>query len=96
MDHKLWVGQRFLLNERGLYTVSGSCGTERVQVEIDPSVTFLLSSPVPERGLMDLRTRIQNAARLKWEANEVTIPPPTGSSRVEPSIISLTAEDLGL
>ena len=96
MDHKLWVGQRYRLNDRGHYTAEGGCGTEKVVVEIDPSVTFLLAEKGPERGLMNMRAQIQTAARQKWEADEAFPQARAPSGRVQPKVITLTADDLGL
>jgi hypothetical protein len=65
---KLWIGQRFLLNERGHFTVSGNCGIDRIVVEIEASIADQEDNS--ERGLARLRSRIQAAAREKWVKGE--------------------------
>ena len=93
MSYTLWIGQRFLLNERGQYTVSGACGTARIVVEIDPSIVIDLGD-VPERRLMNIRPAIQAAARRKWEAGESNPEYFSHSGRLKHHSIALTAEDL--
>lgn len=96
MDHKLWVGQRFVLNERGHYGVAATCGAQRIQVEIDPSAMIVQSGADPERVLMNMRTRIQAAARLKWEAGESYVVYHSFSNGIEHHLITLTSADLEL
>jgi hypothetical protein len=96
MSHLLSTGQRFSLNPEGHYTVEGRVGTERVLVSLDPSVTMLLPGRDLERGLMNLRARIQAAARKKWEGDEVSPQLPARNGPSQPRMITLTAEDLDL
>ena len=69
MSNTLCIGQRFLLNEHGRYTVAGHSGTERIVVELDHSIVADLASH-PERSLGKMRSTIQAAARQKWLAGE--------------------------
>ena len=93
MTKKLWIAQRFLMNERGHYTVSGDCGAERVMVEIDPSAVADQADG-PERYLGRIRARIQSAARQKWEAGEASPVFHAHSGRLKHHVIELTGEDL--
>ena len=93
MDKKLWIAQRFQLNERGHYTVSGDCGTERIMIEIEPSVVPDQASD-PERSLARIRATIQAAARQKWEAGEAYPVFHAHTGRMKHHAIALTAEDL--
>ena len=93
MTHTLWIGQRFLLNERGHYTVAGNCGTERVQVEIDPSIVADRGDKA-ERQLMNLRPKILAAARRKWAAGQSQPQYFSHSDRLQHRSIALTSEDL--
>jgi len=93
MNKTLWISQRFLLNERGHYTVTGECGAERIMVEIDPSVVPDQSDR-PEKSLATMRARIQAAARQKWEAGEASPVFFSHSGRMQHHLIALTAEDL--
>ena len=93
MSKTLWISRRFLLNERGHYTVTGDCGTERIMVELDPSVVSDQAAR-PESSLATMRARIQAAARQKWEAGEASPVFFTHSGRMQHHLIALTAEDL--
>jgi hypothetical protein len=89
----LWIGQRFLRNERGHYTVSGNCGVDRIMVEIDPSV-IADQDGNPERRLMNIRAKIQAAARQKLAAGEAYPVFFAHSGRLKHHAIAVTAEDL--
>lgn len=93
MSNTLWIGQRFLLNERGHYTVTGNSGTERVLVEIDPSIVAD-QGDMAERHLMNLRPKILAAARRKWAAGESRPQYFSHSDRLQHQLIALTVEDL--
>jgi len=93
MSKRLWIAQRFLMNERGHYTVSGDCGSEKVLVEIDPSVVAGQHQDA-ERSLMNMRAKIQAAARNKWEAGEAYPVYHSHTGRMKHQAIALTAEDL--
>jgi hypothetical protein len=93
MSKQLWIGQRFLINERGHYTVMGDCGTDRVIVEIDPSI-FSAQAGVAERGLATIRRRIQTAARQKWAAGAACPVLHAHSGQIRYHAIVLTAKDL--
>jgi hypothetical protein len=93
MSKQLWISQRFVMNERGHYTVTGSSGTERIVVEIDPSIVVEQEDD-PERRLVKIRARIQAAARQKWEAGEAHPVFYSHSGRMKHHAIALTAEDL--
>jgi len=93
MSKTLWISQRFLLNERGHYTVTGDCGMERILVELDPSIVPDQAAQ-PERSLSTMRARIQAAARQKWEAGEAQPVFFAHSGRMKHHLIALTAEDL--
>lgn len=92
MSKELWIAQRFLMNERGQYTVTGECGAERIMVEIDPSV-LVEHQGDPARGLVKIRAKIQSAAREKWKAGETYPVFFTHSGRMKHHAIALTAED---
>ena len=93
MSKELWIAQRFIMNERGQYTVSGDCGAERIMVEIDPSV-LVEHGGDPARGLMKMRAKIQAAARQKWKAGEAHPVFFTHTGRMKHHAIALNAEDL--
>ena len=89
----IWIGQRFLMNEFGHYTVTGDCGTERIMIEIDP-LALADQGVSPERSLGNMRATIQAAARRKWEAGEASPVFYTHSGRLKHHAIALTTEDL--
>jgi hypothetical protein len=93
MSKTLWIAQRFMLNERGHYTVAGHCGGERIMVEIDPSVVSEQEGQ-PERQLVKIKAQIQAAARQKWEAGEAHSVINTYSGQIRHHVIALTAGDL--
>lgn len=94
MSYTLWIGQRFLMNERGHYTVNGDCGPERIMVEIDPSGIADHDDDAAQRHLMNIRPTIQSAARRKWAAGETCPEFFAHSGRFKHHAIALTAEDL--
>jgi hypothetical protein len=89
---KLWIAQRFVLNERGHYEVAGDCGAERIMVEIEPSV--VADQANPEKSLAMLRGKIQAAAREKWDAGEAHPVFFAHSGQKKHLAIALTAGDL--
>jgi len=93
MSKDLWIAQRFLMNERGHYTVTGDCGAERIVVEIDPSAVAEQEED-PARGLVRIRAKIQAAARQKWAAGEAQPVFNEHSGQIRHHIIALTAGDL--
>ena len=93
MSKRVWIAQRFLKNERGHYTVTGDCGTERISVEIDPAAVAGQGMDA-ERRLMKMRAKIQAAARRKWEAGEAYPVYHSHSGRMKHQVMALTAEEL--
>jgi hypothetical protein len=92
MSYQVWIAQRFLMNERGHYTVSGTCGPERLLVELDTSITA--GEADAEHQLPKIRSHIQTAARQKWDAGEAYPVYHHHSGRIKHQLIALTAEDL--
>lgn len=91
-EPRLWLKKEVTTNEQGHPKLDGDCGTERIVVVLDPSITKAVPPENRETAILAMHQRIQNAARRKHAAREsYPVFPP---NRAPHKLIALTEEDL--
>lgn len=91
---QVWLEKRVTVNQRGNFVFAGDCGTERIRVEIDPTITASELPAEAEAAVLAMHSRIQKAARHKHSLGEAYAVRPSGLARLQYSLIALTDLDL--
>ncbi len=87
LSKRVWLQRTVTENERGHLQLVGDCGTERVVVELDPSV-----GAAGRDAVLAMHGQVERAAQRKFEQGEAY--PVYRSDELVHRLIAITDQDL--